>query len=161
MAVIDHIDGVNRLIYLSASTVNASVHPIEIYREVRTLRRTNESLRQFDNFMKGNGNISKGGGKSTERYFTLLNGARIVPYDISHVLTITGTLITDDGQEGVYSFNRIPLTAGVVVDIQYVPKQVEIIVIHGGSGLSTEEHNKLFEVPTATENANAVWDKEL
>lgn len=128
--MIDYIDGENRLIYLDATTVNASIHPIEIYREVRTFRKNDESLRKYNNFMKSDGNIPKGGGKFTERYFTLLEGARIVPYDISHVLSITGTLLTDDGQEGVFAFNRLPLTVGVQVDIQYIPPQVEVININ-------------------------------
>ena len=161
--MIDHIDAENRLIYLDDSTPNTEINPIDIYREIRQLRRTDETLRPYDMFMtyKGAEKKNPDGSNRTGRYGVLLGGTQIVPYDTSHSLTITGTLITDTGLEGTHCFNRSYLSDGVVVDIDYVPKQVEIIVIHGGSGLSTEEHNKLFEVPTATENANAVWDKEL
>ena len=148
--MISHIDGVNRLIYLDASTVNADIHPLDIYREVRSLRKTNEELRKYNMFMKSAGYDPKGAGKFTERYFTLIEGTRIVPYDISHVLTITGTLLTDDGQEGVYCFNRVPLTAGVYVDIQYVPPQVEVVVIQGGSGLDDEQSTMLKEIHSGT-----------
>jgi hypothetical protein len=127
MALIDYIDGDTRRIYLSVDTMNTSWHPVDLYREVRSLRKTDESLRKYDNFMRGDGNIDKGGGKATERYFTLLDGARVVPYDASHILDITGTLITDDGFEGAFCFDKTPLTAGVAVDIQYAPKQVEVI----------------------------------
>ncbi len=137
--MIDHIDGENKLIYLDASTVDASIHPIEIYREVREFRRVDADLRKYNNFMKGDGNINKGGGKSTERYFTLLDGTRIVPYDTSHVLTIVGTLLTDDGQEGVLAFNRLGLTAGVEVDINYVPPQVEVITVATGSAVTAQD----------------------
>ena len=92
-----------------------------------------------------------GGGKFTERYFTLLEGARIVPYDISHVITVTGTLLTDDGQEGVYCFNRAPLTAGVYVDIQYVPPQVEVVTITTGSALTQEEHDQLMNASSLSD----------
>lgn len=150
--MIDHIDGPNRLIYLDASTVNVSIHPIDIYKAVRELRKTDEDLRKHKSFIRADGNVSKGGGKYTERYVTLLDGTRIVPYDISHVLSITGTLITDDGAEGVYCFNRLPLTVGVQVDIQYIPPQVEIITVAVGSAVT--EQDKL-------DIANAVWNSTI
>ncbi len=125
--LIDYIDGETRKIYLSEDSMNASWHPVELYREIRTLRASEESLRPYDNFMRGGGNINKGGGKATERYFTLLNGTRIVPFNSSHVIDVTGTLITDDGLEGVFCFDRSSLDDGVAVDIQYAPKQVEVI----------------------------------
>jgi len=127
MALIDHINPVTRRIYLSAGTMNTAWHPVDLYREVRALRRTNVSLRAYDNFMRSAGNINKGGGKATERYFTLLLGTRIIPWDASHTLDITGTIITDDGFEGVHVFDKSTLTAGIAVDIQYAPKQVEVI----------------------------------
>jgi len=127
MALIDYIDGPNRRIYLSADTMNTAWHPVDLYREVRALRRTDESLRKYDSFMRGDGNIDKGGGKATERYFTLLNGTRIVPYNASHIIDITGTIITDDGYEGAFCFDKSGLDYGVSVDIQYAPKQVEVI----------------------------------
>ena len=131
MAVIDHIDGPNRDIYLSATTVGASVHPIDIYKEMRSLRRTDETLRPFDVFMEAKGNDLKGSGKYTERYVILKSGARIIPYDVSHELTITGTIITDDGQEGIACFDRTGLNINTVVDINYVPPQVEVITVAG------------------------------
>ena len=127
MALIDYIDPIARRIHLSIDTMNTAWHPVDLYREVRALRRTDETLRQYDNFMEGAGNIDKGGGKATERYFTLLDGTRIVPYDSSHILDITGTLITDDGFEGAFCFDKSSLSVGVSVDIQYAPKQVEVI----------------------------------
>lgn len=150
MPVIDYIDGPNRNIYLHADTVGASVHPIDIYKEMRTLRRQDESLRKFDIFMNAYGNVAKGGGKFTERYVQLNNGARIVPYDISHQLTITGTLITDDGQEGIVCFDRSPLSGSTVVDINYVPPQVEVIQVVTGSAVT--EQDKL-------DIADRVWDE--
>jgi len=125
--LIDHIDAENRLIHLSVETMNIAWHPVELYQEVRALRVSDETLRGYDNFMEGAGNINKGGGKATERYFTLMFGTRIVPYDESHVIDITGTLITDDGYEGAFCFDKSHLSAGVSVDIQYAPKQVEVI----------------------------------
>ena len=129
MTVIGSIDGPNRDIYLHADTAGASVHPIDIYKEMRTLRRTDESLRPYDVFLTAKGNDAKGSGKFTERYVICNSGTRIIPYDATHELTVIGTIITDDGQEGIACFDRTGLTPSVVVDINYVPPQVEIIVI--------------------------------
>lgn len=158
MAVIDYIDGVNRDIYLHSDTVGASIHPIDIYKEMRELRRTNESLRVFSLFLEAKGNEDKGGGTATERYVVCKNGTRIIPYNVSHTLTVTGTIITDDGQSGISCFDRSPLSQSTIVDINYQPPQVEVITVSSGSGLSTEEHDKLMAVPSATSNADAVWN---
>jgi len=151
MALIDHIDGANRKVYLSSDTVDASIHPIDIYKEMRALRRTDEELRKYNLFMKAEGNIPKSSSTFTERYVILLEGTLIVPYDTTHTLTITGTIITDDGKEGIYCFDRGGLSSQI--DINYVPPQVEVIVVQGG--LSTDEHDKLMALP------ESVWDVEL
>ena len=67
----------------------------------------------------------------------------------SHALTITGTIITDDGYEGVHCFDRSLLSSDVTVDINYVPPQVEVITINTGSGLTTEEHDRLMDLDTS------------
>ena len=146
MPVIDYIDGVNRDIYLHSDTVGSTVHPIDIYKEMRVIRRTDETLRNFDVFLTAKGKDEKGGGTYTERYVVCNLGARIIPYDTSHTLTINGTIITDDGQSGVACFDRSPLNPATVVDINYVPPQVEVIVISGGSALTQEEHDMLYRL---------------
>ena len=149
MALIDYIDAANRRIYLSSETVDASIHPIDIYTEMRTLRRTDETLRAYDVFLKAYGNVPKGSGKYTEKYVVCQLGTKIVPYDTAHALTITGTIITDDGYEGVHCFDRSLLSSDVTVDINYVPPQVEVITINTGSGLTTEEHDRLMDLDTS------------
>jgi hypothetical protein len=163
MPLIDYIDGPNRDVYLSADTVGATIFPMDIYKEMRTLRAGDESLRRFYLFMSAFGNVSKGGGKATERFVQLNRGARLVPYDISHELTVSGTIITDDGQEGVACFDRTPLTSTTVVDINYIPPQVEIIKISGGSGLDatqdsilTSMNNKIAQLDFAVANQLSV-----
>ena len=148
MTIISHIDGPNRDIYLHADTVGASVHPIDIYKEMRQLRASNEELRKYDVFLRAYGNVYKGGGKYTERYVQEVNGTRIIPYDTSHTLTIIGTIITDDGQEGVACFDRSSLSPTTVVDINYQPPQVEVIEVATGS------------IP-AQEIAEAVWNADI
>ncbi|MHA1197757.1 MAG: hypothetical protein ACTSQF_00170 [Candidatus Heimdallarchaeaceae archaeon] len=153
MAIIGYIDGLNRRIYLDVSTINTEIDPMDIYKEMRTLRRTDESLRNFDLFLSASGYESKGGGKFTAKLVKCLLGTRIVPYDYAtyHEITITGEIITDDGQSGIACFDRTPLTPGNTVDINYVPPQVEVIEV---------------DVPTATEPLteeqirSAVWNAE-
>lgn len=143
MAVIDHIDGPNRDIYLSADTVTSDFEPMDAYKEMRALRRTDENLRKYDVFLQAKGYEPTGPGRFTARYVVQLDGTRFIPYDTSHELTVVGTLITDDGQSGVNCFDRGPLSPSVVVDINYIPPQVEIIEL-GTSGLTQEESDALL-----------------
>jgi len=136
-------------IHLHSDTVDADVHPLAIYQEVRALRRTDESLRKFDMFCTMFGKVAKGGGKFTERYLRLNNDCRIVPFDTDHELTITGTIITDTGQEGTACFDRSPLSVATIVDINYVPPQVEVIEGSGGGG-SGATPQEIWEYATRT-----------
>lgn len=153
MTIIASIDGLTRRIFLHADTIGASVHPIDIYKEMRILRKNNESLRFFDLFMRASGNSPKGGGKFTERFVTLLLGTRIVPFDISQELTITGTIITDIGTEGVAAFDRSSLTPTSNVHINYIPPQVEVIQITTGSGVTAQD-----KIDIALMTSTEVWN---
>ena len=156
MAVIDTIDGPNRLIYLHADTQDAEVHPIDIYKEMRTFRRTDEDLRKFDVYLSASGNVSKGGGKFTPRLVTCLNGTRIVPYDATHEITITGEIITDEGTSGIDCFDKTPLSTGTEIDINYVPQQVEIIEVSVGSAVTPQD-----VIDIAEASAVDVWTYDL
>jgi hypothetical protein len=134
MALIASIDGPNRRIYLSIDTVDADVHPMDVYKEMRTLRKDDEDLRKYDLFLSGEGKIPKIPGKFTERFVVCNSGTRIVPYDSSGIIKITGVIISDDGVEGRDCFDRTSLTPGVEVDIDYQPPQVEVIEIVTGGG---------------------------
>lgn len=157
--MIDHIDPENRLIYLDSSTVNNTIQPIDIYREMRDMRQNDETLRPFDVFMTMKGGDPKNpeGTKRTERYLVLLEGTMIVPYDTSHFITVDGTIISDDGKEGIECFRRDVLSTGVEVDINYVPKQVEIIVVNasGDFGFTPEDRERLAKTSTKQDVYNA------
>lgn len=124
MAVIASIDGPARRINLHADTVDSSWEPVELYREYRLQRRTDETLRRFDPLLLMAGNIPKGGGKATPRYMLLIDGTRIVPFDASGVTTVAGEIITDDQSE---PFDFSTLTQPMVVDKQ--PTDAEIVYI--------------------------------
>jgi len=150
ITLISGIDPDLRDIHLSAATVNSTVHPIDIYKEMRICRRLNENLRKYDRFLDAAGNVQKGPGKYTERYVICKNGTRIVPYDTDHELTINGIIITDDGQEGIACFDREPLSVITEVDINYIPPQVEIITVSSGSGLDAAQDQKLTDIANKT-----------
>ena len=72
-------------------------------------------------------------------------GARIVPFDASHTLSIGGSIVSiDESLAGPDLFDRSPLSATTDVDISYQPPQVEVIEVETGSGLTTEQDEKLM-----------------
>lgn len=157
MGLIASISGLDRDIYLSAETVGATIHPMDLYKEYRTMRRSNESLRKYLPFMRAEGNVAKGGGAYTERYVVLTHGARIVPYNVSHTLTITGTIINDAGQSGINCFDRTELSSTTYVNLNYVPPQVEVIVVTvSGSNVITGDIAQIPAAPSASAIATAV-----
>lgn len=124
--VIDHLDLSTKHIYLLTGC--REYHPVEdIYCEIRNLRRTNESLRVFDQPVSAEGAVPKGGGKFTPRYAVFNNGWKIIPEDISHDLYITGEQITDNGQSGKACLDLTVLSPGTNIFIQYEPPAAEII----------------------------------
>ncbi len=126
MAVIDYIDGANRLIYLRQGVTE--FHPVDdVYREARALRRTTESLRSFNNFVTSKGNEPKGGGKATPRFAILMEGTKIIPYDETGLLTVTGEVITDNAD--VDSTTVITTSLINKKDVAYVPPAAEIVYI--------------------------------
>lgn len=122
MPVVASWDFENRRIYMDS----ANWHPIDLYREYREIRRVNEETRKYDGLMRMEGNIPKGGGRFTERYLVMLEGAKIVPVDgaVEPVTRITGEVITDDETEFV---DVAPLN--IKPFVQYQPPAAEIIVL--------------------------------
>lgn len=127
MPLVDHVDYPSRRIYLSVETADTSLDTMAVYREVRALRRTVEAHRQFPPMIEGGGNLEKIPGVSyTQPYVRLLRGCRIVPANVTHQFTVIRETFTDDGFAGVECFDRLPLSASVVVDISVNVPQYEV-----------------------------------
>ncbi len=93
--VIDYIDGSARRIYLLQGV--DAFHWIEdVYREYVDRRANDDDFRKWSPLMVAKGNDSKGLGKYTPRYITLLNGCRVIPYDENIAIYVTGEAITDN-----------------------------------------------------------------
>lgn len=137
MPVIGSVVLAEKRIYLAAGV--RSYHPVDdLYKEMRALRRTDETLRVFPMPLVASGNVAKGGGKFTPRLVTFNDGWRVVPEDTSHMLDITGEQITDDGQAGPAVMDFDPLSSTSKVVVNYQAPEAEIIATDGGGFLETD-----------------------
>lgn len=178
MTIIASIDPATspRRIYLHADTVGVNFQPMDAYKEMRTLRALDESLRSYDVYMTAQGNEPTGPSTATPRRVKMEN-AVFVPFNTDHVLTVVGEVITSAGGSGISAFDRTPLSAGTEVDINYIPPQVEILYINTGSAVTTQDKTDIISGilaaaittpihanvimggsgPTSADIANAVW----
>jgi len=146
----------NRRFYLAFDTVSNGVDFAAAYLEERAYRAASgEDIRGQRPMMSGEGFVSKGGGRFTERYVLLLNGARPVPYDTSHTLNMLVEPITDDGLSGSAVFDRAPLSSGTEINIDVGYSQVEVITVSGGSGLDATQSTQLSNLHSRLTDARA------
>lgn len=147
MPLVQSVDYPNKRIYLSADTLGLSVQPVDVYKEVRELRQTTADHRKFLPLISARGN-EQAGPTNTPVLTILANGARIVPFDVTHTLTIGGTIVSiAENLAGPDLFDRAPLSPATQVDVSYQPPQVEVIEV---------------EAPTAaTDIADAVWQRVI
>lgn len=134
MPKVDSVDYVNKRIYLSSDTVSLdSLDTLDIYEEVRGLRRTNTDHRKFSRMIVAGEIFEKTAGNFTPAFVRLLNGCRIVPFDTSHDIKLIRETFTDDNLTGRDCFDRSSLSPTTAVDIDVDIKEVEIRLIPTGS----------------------------
>lgn len=150
MALVQSVNYATKRIYLSAATMNTEIDTIDIYKEIRALRRVTEAHRNFKPMIVAGGNIEKIPGVSaTPIYVQLLYGCRIVPYNQSHSLKVIRDTFTDDGVAGRDCFDRTGLSVGVVVNIDVDFPAIEIRKITSSGNeysleqISTEVQSRL------------------
>lgn len=144
MAVIGSVDPEAKRIYLGVGV--RAYHPVDdLYRELRALRRTDETLRPYDVPLVASGNVAKGGGKFTPRLVTFRNGWKVVPEDVSHTLNVTGEQITDEGESGPAAIDFAPLSASSKVVVNYEPPAAEIIEREVGSGVTEQDKDDIAD----------------
>ncbi len=142
MAIIASINITTRRIQLDTG-VRELDDILAFWREYRDLRVLDtDSVRQSVPVMAIIGGQNKGGGDFVGRIIDL-HGYKIIPDDAVHDLDVTVEII-DSGLQisGRNVFDRTTLSSAVNIDINIAP--VEVITISSGSGLSTEEHDKLM-----------------
>lgn len=148
MSTVSSVDYVNKRIYLSATTVGAPLDTLDIYRDVRELRRITEAHRNFKPIIIGGGGIQKTATTFTQPYVQLLYGCYLVPYNTPHSLLVVRDTFADDGRSGVSCFDRSGVSSEVDIDFQINPVEVREVVTGGGGGSSAED------------TADAVWEHE-
>ena len=152
MPLVDFVDYPNKRIYLSADTVNTSIDTLDVYREVRALRRINDNHRKFKPMIIAGGNIQKTPTTFTQSYVQLLYGCRIVPFDVSHHILLIRETFTDDDLIGHEVFDRLPLSTTTTVDVDVNVSEVEVRIVTTGSGVLPSD---------ITAMAEAVWQQAL
>lgn len=152
---VDRLDVLNKLVFLK-KTVTV-IHPVDdMYAEVRSIRRVDESARGMDNPISAQGN-EPAGANFTPRRAVFNDGWRIaIEFESNHNVSFTGEMISDDGLAGAQLVNVAYLPAGVSTLINYTPPSSEVIEVATG-GLTTGQEAKLTAIPTAQENAVAIW----
>ena len=158
MTVVASVDYPNKRVYLHADTVGVELDTLDVYREVRTLRRVTESHRKYDFMVIAGGNLEKIVGVSyTPAYIQLLYGCRLIPYDANQKLKVIRDTFTDDGFAGRDCFDRTGLSSQIDIDIDF-PEIETRVISTGGSALTLEEHDQLMSRPDEAEITDAVWD---
>jgi hypothetical protein len=96
------------------------------------------------------------GSNSVAPYFFLTNGWRIRPFEGDHTLLVTGNLYVDGGG------NPFVHTIGDYnVSITLMLSNNAVTVATGGSALTTDEHNKLYALPTILDILTGVFEKDI
>lgn len=139
MSTVASVDYIAKRIYLSAETVGVPLDTLDVYRDVRELRRLTEAHRKFRPMIVGGGNIQKTATSYTQPYAVLLYGCYIVPYNAAQSLVVIRDTFADDGRAGVACFDRSTVPSEVDIDIQVAPVEVREVTTGGGSGLTAAQ----------------------
>lgn len=154
MPLVAAVDYTAKRIYLSAESVGVSLDTLDVYREVRALRRTAEAHRAHRPMIIGGGGVRKTAATFTQQYVQLLYGCRIVPYDAPQVLTLVRETFTDDDLVGAACFDRSGLTSIVNIDVQVSPVEVREVATGGGSLTAAQVWAYVNRTLTGTVPAN-------
>ena len=137
MPLVLSVDYPNKRIYLSSETPNTSLDTLDVYKEVRALRRTMESHRKYKPIIEAGGNIAKLPGIYTAAFVVLDSGCYIVPYDSPSTIKLVRDTFTKDGRAGRDCFDRATTTSNIDIDVDF--PEIEIREISTGSGIGTVE----------------------
>jgi hypothetical protein len=133
MPLVASVDYATKRIYLTTDALGATFDTMQVYREVRNLRRTNESHRRYRPIIVGGGNIQKTASTYTQPYVQLLYGATLVPFDSSGKITLIRETFSDDGRSAAECFDRTTTVSNVDIDVQVPAVEVRTITVGGGS----------------------------
>lgn len=141
MPVVASVDYPAKRIYLSVDTLDAVLDTMDVYKEVRALRRLTDEHQKYRPIIVAGGNVEKITGITfTQPYVQLLHGCRIVPFNAVHKIKVIRDTFTDDGLAGRDCFDRSSLAVNVDVDVDVQAVEVRIVEAGGpGGGLTLAE----------------------
>src|SRR3990167_464840 len=126
----------NKLFILNAGVTSLDAK-VDLYSDAKEDWKSDAALNKFKFPIVGIGGQGIGEGQSISPYYQLLYGWKIRPQEANHILTVTGNVITDDGTDVFVN------TVGAYnARIKYI---VSSNSLKSGSGLSTEEHDRLMK----------------
>lgn len=148
MPTVASVDYPAKRIYLSADTVGVPLDLLDVYRDVRALRRATPAHQVHRPMVVAGGNLQKTETTYTQPYVQLLYGCRIVPYPAHQLLRVIREVFTDDGAYGAECFDRSTVSGLVDIDIdmQIAPVEVREINVAGGSGLTSTQAAQLAAI---------------
>ena len=108
---VDRLDVTNKVVFIKDTVT--TFHPVDdMYSEVRSIRRVDESVRVMNNPVSSQGN-EPAGANFTPRRAVLNDGWRLgLEYQSNWNLSITGEMISDDGFAGAQLVKLDYLPAG-------------------------------------------------
>lgn len=120
-------DGPNKLIILAPGAVTLDVKDMYSRWKEWVALSDNTKYTQALRVVGGDPTV---GANSISNYFFIMNAWRVRPQEASHVLTVTGTLIDEEGED---PFTNTIGTWRVRI-VQIIPLQAETIAVEGGGG---------------------------
>ena len=133
-------NGTSKLIIVDNAITELDVQ-IDLYSDWKEWLKTDDNSK-FLPAMRTVGGDPTTGIKYVAPYFFLTNGWKIKPYSGNHILTITGNLFVDE--PSTYGGNIVIAVDGYTITVNLVTTS-DAVAIQSGSGLSTEEHDKVME----------------
>ena len=143
---VDRLDITNKIVFIKDDVI--TFHPVDdVYSEVRSIRRIDESIRVMDNPVSAQGN-EPAGDNFTPRRAVFNHGWRIgIEFPVNWTLSITGEMISDDGFAGSQLVKLEYMPNGISALVNYTPPSSEVIVPDSAGGLTVEQDNQLMSVP--------------
>lgn len=151
MSTVASVDYLNRRIYLSASTVGSTLDLLDVYRDVRALRRVAEAHRAYKPMLIAGGNIQKTPTTFTQPYVQVLYGCYFVPFDLPGTVKVVREVFSDDGRAGLQCFDRSTVSSNVDLDYDVQAVEVRLVSTSGSTGPTAAEISSALRIELAIE----------
>lgn len=139
-------NGTSKLIIVDSGIIELDVK-VDLYSDWKEWAATGDNAKYLQ-AMRVVGGDPTVGAKSVAPYFFLMNGWKVRPYEGNHILNVSGNLFVDSPETYGNNLFVQTLSAYNVLTNLVTTSDATILTVSTGSGLSTEEHNRLMDIPT-------------